>query len=43
MSYGSYSTLTYFNLPAAVTLTMKKRAGSRNIDLMAASENFGTL
>jgi hypothetical protein len=32
---------THFNLPAAVTLTMKKRVGSRNIDLMAASENFG--
>ena len=30
----------HFNLPAAATLTMKKRVGSRNIDLMAASENF---
>jgi hypothetical protein len=31
----------HFDFPAAATLTMKKRVGSRNIDLMAASENFG--
>lgn len=31
----------HFDFPAAATLTMKKRIGSRNIDLMAASENFG--
>jgi len=31
----------HFELPAAVTLTMKKRVGSRNVDFLAASENFG--
>jgi hypothetical protein len=29
-----------FDCPAAVSLTMKKRAGNRNIDMTAASENF---